>query len=171
MALLETPRLRLRRFTMADLPRLHELESDPEVVRHTPMGVPLPPERTEERLRAVIAKEKEREPLGVWCAETKEGDFVGWFMLVKQEARDPELGFMLPRRQWGKGYATEAAKRLVEYGLYELGHSAVLATVSRGNAASAKVLEKLGFQRTGSRQEASASGAAEVTLDEFIFWA
>lgn len=173
MDTMETERLRLRRFTEADLPALLELESDPEVVRFTPMAVPLPSERTQQRLKDTIAKQAERSPLGVWACETKAGEFVGWFMLVKTRPGepDPELGFMLLRRQWGKGYATEAAQRLLHLGLYELGHSAVLATVQRENAASARILEKLGFQRTGSRQEAKAAGAGEVTLDAYICWA
>lgn len=177
MDLLETPRLRLRRFTARDLANMRELESDPEVVRFTPMAMPLPPERTEARLRDVIAKQATRSPLGVWACETKQAsDFVGWFMLLKLDERDPELGFMLVRRQWGKGYATEAARRLVEYGIHELGHGAILATVQRENTASAKILEKLGFQRTGTRTEAAASGEGgapgigEVQLDLFVFW-
>jgi len=147
-----------------------ELESDPEVVRFTPMGLPLTRERTEARLREQIAKQAERAPLGIWLAETKAGDFVGWFMLLKTNATDPELGFMLARRQWDKGYATEAAKRLVELGLYELGHSVILATVRRENVASAKILENLGFERTVSKQEKDTNGIGEVTLDHFIFW-
>jgi RimJ/RimL family protein N-acetyltransferase len=167
---LETPRLRLRRPTSTDLPHMCELESDPEVVRFTPMANPLPPERTEARLREQIAKQTERAPLGVWMAETKAGDFVGWFMLLRTLEPDPELGFMVLRRHWGKGYATEAARRLVELGLNELGYGAILATVNRENAASAKILEKLGFERTGTRMEASSGGAGETTLDLYILW-
>lgn len=167
---LETARLRLRRPEAHDLTHMCELESDPEVVRFTPMAVPLAPERTEARLREQIAKQTERAPLGIWIAETKTGDFVGWFMLLKTHEPDPELGFMLLRRQWGKGYATEAARRLCELGLYELGFGAILATVNRENTASAKILDKLGFQKTGTKMEAAASGAGETTLDLYILW-
>ncbi len=134
------------------------------------MAVPLASLRIRERLLDLIAREQERSPLGVWAVETKEAEFVGWFMLLKAKEPDPELGFMIRRDQWGKGYATEAARRLVDFALYDLGYSAVLGTVRRENVASARVLEKLGFQRTGSRMEPAASGPGEVAVDLYVLW-
>jgi RimJ/RimL family protein N-acetyltransferase len=170
MALLETNRLRLRRFTEADLPNLLELEGDAEVVKKTPTGIPQAPYQTRQRLKDWIVNEKERAPLGFWCAETREGDFVGWFMMVKLEGADPEFGGMLLRRQWAKGYATEAGKRLVEHVIFELGFSTILATVDAENSKAEKVLEKLGFQKAGARKAPNMPGIGERNLNLYLYW-
>lgn len=144
---MESSRLRLRRFNADDFTNLQELESDPEVMKFTSLGRALSAEQTASRLKSLIDKEKERAPLGVWALELKENsDFVGWFMLLKTKTEPPELGFMIVRRHWGKGYTTEAGRLLVQLGLKDLGFPALMATTDPANESSKKVLLKLGFQ-------------------------
>ena len=63
------------------------------------------------------------------------------------------LGYWTRSRAWGKGYATEAAGALVEYGFRALSLHRIEAHVAPGNSASQKVVEKLGFQREGIARE------------------
>jgi len=67
--------------------------------------------------------------------------------------RRAELGYWLGADAWGKGYATEAAAALVDFGFGELGLSRIYAHVLAGNEASCRVLEKLGMMSEGMRRQ------------------
>jgi RimJ/RimL family protein N-acetyltransferase len=64
-----------------------------------------------------------------------------------------ELGYWLGATEWGKGFATEAADAMIDFGFRELGLERIYAHVLAGNAASCRVLEKLGMQSEGLRQQ------------------
>ncbi|MFN8790059.1 MAG: GNAT family N-acetyltransferase [Bdellovibrionales bacterium] len=147
MSILETKRLRLRRFTLKDLPSLVELETDPDVMKFTPSRRPLPLEKIEARLKDLVAKEKDLEPFGVWAAVLKDSDsVVGWLMVLKTQHPFPELGFMIAQRVWGQGYATEAAEALVKHCFQDLALGGLVASTDPKNLVSQQVLKKLGFQ-------------------------
>jgi RimJ/RimL family protein N-acetyltransferase len=67
------------------------------------------------------------------------------------ELRDgtAEIGCWLGVPFWGRGYATEAARALIDYAFGELGHDALVSSARVSNPASRRVLEKCGFQWTG----------------------
>ena len=73
---------------------------------------------------------------------------------LRRFARDrrAELGYWLGTDAWGRGYATEAAGALVEFGFREMNLQRIYAQVLAGNAASCRVLEKLGMQNEGIRR-------------------
>jgi RimJ/RimL family protein N-acetyltransferase len=152
---LETTRLLLRRFTAADVDHLYHLDSDPEVMRYLSGGTPTP--------RAVIAgeilprflREYERhEGFGYWAAiEKATGEFVGWFAFHPRNGGNPrevELGYRLRKAAWGKGYATEGALALIRKGFTDQGVRRVRATTYEHNAASRRVMEKLGMTHVRS---------------------
>jgi RimJ/RimL family protein N-acetyltransferase len=144
---LYTARLRLRRFQSSDLENMIELESNPEIMKFTPARVPFAAEQSAERLKNTVEKNDEREPLGIWAIEELSSrNFVGWIMLMMTRHDQPEVGYMIVQRHWGKGYATEATGRIVDYGLNELGHGGILATIDPDNQLSRRVLQKLGFK-------------------------
>jgi ribosomal-protein-alanine N-acetyltransferase len=60
-----------------------------------------------------------------------------------------ELGFHFARQYWGQGYATEAAGACLEWGFKELDRLRIVAIVDPENAASARVLQKIGMERDG----------------------
>lgn len=74
---------------------------------------------------------------------------------LRRYARDrrAELGYWLAAAVWGRGIATEAAAALVDYGFRELELSRIYAQVLSGNAASERVLEKLGMQHEGVKRQ------------------
>jgi RimJ/RimL family protein N-acetyltransferase len=92
----------------------------------------------------------ERSPgAGVWAAvERANGAFTGWFHLRQygdDRPRELELGYRLRAAAWGKGYATEGSRALVERAFRELGAERVVAETMAVNAASRRVMEKAGL--------------------------
>lgn len=146
--LLETERLRLRRFTLADLLGVVALHGHPEVMRYV-TGTPTAPEVV---ARTVLPRFLRYDPcrpaLGVWAADDRRsGEFLGWFSLKRRSGAgnaEAELGYRLTPGAWGRGYATEGARALVERG-FEAGLRRVVANVYEENVASRRVLEKLGM--------------------------
>lgn len=147
---LETKRLYFRRLTLADAALLHELDSDPEVMRYISKGRPTP--------LAVIAEEKlprwlryydEAPNQGYWAAHEKASDiFAGWFHFRpdRYEPAAMELGYRLMRRCWGRGYATEGGRALVEKAFTGWNVDRVVARTLAGNLASQRVMEKCGLR-------------------------
>lgn len=166
--MLETARTRIRRFQASDLPNMIQLDSDPAVMRFTPSRFPLPAERSQQRLNDVIAKERERVPLGVWAAELKStGEFVGWFMIMPGGREFPELGFMIVRKFWNQGLTTEIARGLLQHAREVSKHQTFLAVVSPDNLASISVLKKLGFQKIKDFREPDKVMNGEIDLQLF----
>jgi len=147
--LLETARLRLRGFVQADVDRLVELDSDPEVMRHITYGIPTPRERYEsEILPRWLAFQDASPLLGYWAAELKgSGEFIGWFHLRPDrfDAGEQELGYRMKRSAWGRGYATEGGRALVAHGFERVGAAKISARTLEANLASRRVMEKCGL--------------------------
>lgn len=159
---METGKLILRLFTPDDSQNLFELDSDPEVMRHINGVEPSSHEDIRNKVLPGFLDYYERlNRYGFWAAVEKgSGRFIGWFHL-KPSGMNPaetELGYRLERDAWGKGYATEGSKALIEKSFCEFGVECVLATALPENVASIRVMEKAGlefetrfvYQETGS---------------------
>jgi ribosomal-protein-alanine N-acetyltransferase len=149
---IETEHLVLRDFHPGEWKYIHEYASNPLVVRYLPFG-PNTLTQTRAYARKILATKRERIrkdfPLAVFSK--KEGRIVGGCRLNCQGStrRDAGLGYVLIRRYWGKGYATEASKALIHFGFSKLKLHRIWATCDVKNAASARVLEKVGMKREG----------------------
>jgi RimJ/RimL family protein N-acetyltransferase len=147
---LRTERLYLRRFTAADVPLLFELDSDPEVMRHISKGLPTPLETIErEILPSWLRMYELSDHLGIWAAhETATDRFIGWFHLRpdRYAPDDQELGYRLRRESWGRGYATEGSRALIEKSFQEWWVERIVARTLVGNATSRRVMEKCGLR-------------------------
>lgn len=147
--LLETERLRLRPLDRSDAGHLVELDADPEVRRHVHLGAPPTLAEAEAALPRMLARfgESAVEP-AFWAAEDRiTGAFLGWFHLRPMETPGAlELGYRLRREVWGRGYATEGARALVDRAFRELGAARVEAMALQANAASTRVMEKAGLR-------------------------
>ncbi len=148
---LETEHLTLRQFTGDDVENLVELDSDPQVMRYINGGRPTPREEIERReLPAFLAYQKRSDGYGFWAAvEKSTGEFVGWFHLRPPQdgvADEPELGYRLKRSAWGKGYATEGSRALIQKAFTDLGAQRVWAGTMVVNTASRRVMEKAGLR-------------------------
>jgi RimJ/RimL family protein N-acetyltransferase len=148
---LETERLTLRQFTPDDVENLVELDGDPEVMRYITGGRPTPREEIEGReLPAFLDYYARSDGYGFWAAiEKATGDFIGWFHLrprADMAADEPELGYRLRRSAWGKGYATEGSRALIEKAFTDLGAQRVWAETMVVHTASHRVMEKAGLK-------------------------
>ena len=148
---LRTDRLLLRRFTGADVENLVSLDGDPEVMRLLTGGRPTPRDVVEHELLPGLLEDYDRlAPFGTWAAvERSTGEFIGWFALDPadgDERGEVELGYRLRKSAWGKGYATEGSRALVDKAFAELGVQRVHADTMAVNTASRRVLEKAGFR-------------------------
>ncbi len=85
---------------------------------------------------------------GLYLVELKEtGAAIGICGLLKREAlEDVDIGFAFLEKYWSQGYACESAAAVKEYGRGELGIERIVAIVSPDNAASMRVLEKIGLR-------------------------
>ncbi|WP_240687318.1 GNAT family N-acetyltransferase [Amycolatopsis suaedae] len=146
---METDRLVLRRFTESDVDNLVELDSDPEVMRFL-TGEPTPRATIENEALPSILRAYASGPAGRWAThERSTGEFVGWLALdppADGSVTDVELGYRLKRSVWGRGYATEGARGLVEYGFGALGVRRIWAQTMAVNTASRRVMEKAGLR-------------------------
>ncbi|MFJ6079947.1 GNAT family N-acetyltransferase [Streptomyces sp. NPDC092369] len=148
---LETERLILRRFTTDDADLLIELDSDPAVMRYLTGGSATAPEIVRERhLPNIIAGyERWHGDLGLFAAQEKDGGaFIGWFCL-RPEPQGPlneaELGYRLRQAAWGRGYATEGSRALLDKAFAGLGLRMVWAETMTLNRGSRNVMQKLGM--------------------------
>jgi len=175
---LETPRLVLRRFTVADADNLVSLDADPDVMRFVTGGVPTSRDEIQnEVLPAFLGYYQRYEGFGFWAAvEKATGEFLGWFHLRPRPDAAPgevELGYRLRKSAWGKGYATEGSRALIGKGFSEFGVQRVVAEAMAVNTASRRVMEKAGLRlvRTFHQPwpypiEGSQFGDVEYALDK-----
>lgn len=142
----ESERLLMRPQTVADAEALHEAYADAGLMTWWSSG----PHATLEETRAYLA------------AADMPTDWRGWVMIDRADAavigtlaaheRRPqvaELGYLVTRRWWGRGYAREGVTRLIDLLLGEEGYRRVLADTDPENAASNRLLERLGFTCEG----------------------
>jgi RimJ/RimL family protein N-acetyltransferase len=147
---LETRRLVLRRFTMADVDNLVSLDADPGVMHFVTGGIPTARDEIEnELLPGFLDYYEQFEGYGFWAAiEKTTGEFLGWFHFRPREEAGPdeaELGYRLHKSAWGKGYATEGSRALISKGFTDFGVQRVVAETMVGHVASRRVMEKAGL--------------------------
>lgn len=148
MYLLQTSRLSLRPFTLADAGHIVELFNRPSFIRFIgDRGVRTVAD-AENYLTQGPLKSYEQNGFGLWRVEQKETQaFVGMCGLIKRpELEDVDIGYALLPEFWGRGYATEACAAVLAYAHYTLKLKRLVAIVSPDNAASLRVLEKIGLQ-------------------------
>jgi RimJ/RimL family protein N-acetyltransferase len=145
METIDTERLILRMFRDADLDDYSEICADPEVMRYLGEGRPL--SRAEAwRQMAMIVGHWELRGYGIWAVEEREsGRVVGRVGFFNPEGWPGfELGWVLGREHWGRGYATEGARAALGKAFDEWGRGQIISVIQPGNRASIRVAEKLG---------------------------
>jgi len=146
----ETERLIIREITKEDVPRLYELYADEEITRYMESLLPTLQEE-EEYTKNYIRNVYQFYGYGIWVLiEKTSGELIGRAGLEYHDDFDGlELGFMLGKKYWHKGYAYEARRAVLAYGREELEQKYYRALVHVQNAASQKLCERLGFEECG----------------------
>ncbi|MGK9147035.1 GNAT family N-acetyltransferase [Plantibacter flavus] len=148
---IETDRLILRGHLLTDLDDLVIFHGDPEVTRYIPWPV-----RTREQTAAALELKLAQTVVtseGGWIVlaveERSSATVIGEVLLKRADdaARTGEVGYAFARSAQGRGLASEAVRAILELGFATFGLRTIVAQVELGNAASARLLARLGFVR------------------------
>ena len=144
---IETERLRHRILRPEDLADLMSIVGDSEVMTYIGVdgGIALSREEAEDALTKMIAFWNQR-GFGRWAVLNKStGHLIGLCGLRLMD-NTPELFYAFAKEVWGSGLATESAKACLRYGFEELGFDRIVAASRHANAASIRVMEKIGMK-------------------------
>ena len=148
---LETERLILRPLGGSDAKTVQELAGDHEVARTT-LHIPHPyPDGVAQNWIAGLGPAAAEGRVHTYAVVRKaDGLLLGVVSLaIDKEHSRAELAYWLGRPYWGRGFTTEAARRMVEYGFAELGVHRICAYAMTKNAASTRVMQKIGMSYEG----------------------
>jgi ribosomal-protein-alanine N-acetyltransferase len=150
---LVTARLVLRAFAPADAAEVQRLAGDLAVAEHTLLPHPYADGVAEAWIAGRRAAYEGGAEASFAIARIDDGALVGAIALaLEPQCASARLGYWLGRPYWGRGYASEAAAAVVAHGFETLGLERIWAPRFRGNAAAARVLEKVGLAHEGSRR-------------------
>jgi RimJ/RimL family protein N-acetyltransferase len=141
------------------------MQADPEVMFD--LGGPIGRAQSDAKLNRYAAA-FDQHGFCRWALESLEGEFLGYAGIMPSLPTHPigphvEIGWRLVRRAWGQGYATEAAKAVLNDGFTRVGLTEVVAYTAPDNVRSQAVMARLRLQRDPSR-DFSAS------FDGIGFW-
>jgi RimJ/RimL family protein N-acetyltransferase len=146
----ESERLGFRNWEDADIPKMVEISADPEVMEFFP--APAAPQRTIEFIERMQQMLIDKGYCYFAVDRLDTGDFIGFTGLCDQtyEAEFTpcvDIGWRLAKKHWGHGYATEGAKKCLEYAFNELKLNSIHATAPAINKRSIQVMEKAGMKK------------------------
>jgi RimJ/RimL family protein N-acetyltransferase len=142
--ILETERLTLRKPTLADVNAIARLADDRRIAVNTRLPHPYLRDHAVDFVRHVATRQREtvfliehnHTPIGMVGADWPDADA-------------PELGYWLGVDHWGHGFATEAARALIDFTFEEFDIALIRSGARVANPASRSILEKCGFQWSG----------------------
>jgi RimJ/RimL family protein N-acetyltransferase len=160
---LETERLTLRRPTLADAKAIARLANDRRIAENT-RRLPHPYSQdhaiefvrgaAEEDREAALLIENNRTPIGMVGIDRRQPDA-------------PELGYWLGVEHWGRGFATEAARAVIDFTFEEFDVEQLMAGARVVNPASRNILEKCGFQWIGVELHRFEALGSSTPVDRF----
>ena len=143
---IETERTILRHLTVDDAEAFYALNLDKEVLKYTGDQ----PFENLQTAKIFLINYDQYNKYGVGrfaVIEKVTSKFIGWCGLKYNPVKDEfDIGFRFFRDYWNKGFATETAKRCLDYGFNELGIVRIVGRAMKKNVASIKVLEKIGMK-------------------------
>lgn len=156
---LTTARTIITEYTLDDLAEVHQLDSDPEVMRYL-HGAITDIEKSEKDLAEHIDYYSEQPGLGIWKTCLHDGTHIGMSVLNRPKLSSNglrqgpvQLGYRIAQEFWKQGFATEIALGMLDYGFKELDLPSVIAMTSDDNLGSIAVMEKVGMTYMGVTNE------------------
>ena len=169
MTILTTARLRLEPFADAHLDGLNRMNSDPEVMRYLG-GRPETRDETQAAIERVKARWSEWGYSWWSFLELDSGEIVGAGCiqhLGRDSANPLEVGWRLRRDRWGMGLASEAAQRMAAFAFDDLKAPLLCAACHPDNAASARVMQRMGMRYRGLERWYGLDAVYEMTHEEW----
>jgi len=161
---LETDRLIIRAISMDDTEFLHKHMNDKNVRRFFDKTWPVAIEGVTKFLKEAVDR-NESDQAAEWVIVLKnEGKVIGriWFGILYPWCKGLNVGYSLDYEYWGKGIASEALKRVIEFGFDEMNLRRIEAWHDSENIDSGKVMLKCDMQFEGTLRERSSNGNAEM---------
>lgn len=166
-----TERLFIRPVQLTDAEALFGFRSDPECAEFM-SSIPLNVAEMRERIQKTASEINQS---GTWFQfvifEKDERSVVGdiglHFLASDTQNKQVELGYILHKKYWGKGYATEALMPIIDYLVYTLDKHRLVANIDPSNYPSIRLVEKLGFRKEGHLRESFFSKGKWV--DDLVF--
>ncbi len=160
---IETTRLKLRPYTEADIAELVPLIGAREIAATT-LRIAHP--YTEQNARDFTAKARDQDKIWLAITQRADGRLCGGIgLMIELDHQRAELGYWVGVPYWGKGYATEAAQAMLQYGFDVLRLHRILASCMTHNSASGKILLKLGMRHEGCLREHQCKWGQFVDVD------
>ena len=160
MLIIKTERLVLRPLALSDLKTTHEYASDTETTKYMVYLPNRTLQETESFLRSAAEEWAKAIPQFCEFAITLGGTHIGAVSIsLSENGQTGELGWIINKKYQGNGYATEAAKAITKYAINTLQVKRIIAHCDYRNAASYRVMQKLGMRLesdTGTRRNKGA---------------
>ena len=168
---IETDRLILRSFTMADAPAMfRNWAGDDQVTKH----LTWPTHESVEITNMVLSD---------WTSHYGEPDFYNWAIVLKENGPEPignisvvrinpkvdsaVMGYCMSRSQWGKGIMAEALTTLIDFLFDRVGFNRIEADHDPNNPASGRVMEKSGMRHEGTMRQAGRSNQGIIDVSRW----
>lgn len=149
---LETPRLIIREIELRDVDDMFEMDSDPEVHKYILQSPVKSKDEIVEVINMLLQQYKDN-GIARWAVVDKENnEMLGWCGIkfyadeLNGHQNFYEHGYRFKQKHWGKGYATESSKAILDWAFENLNTETIYAITDLGNAGSIHVLSKLGFE-------------------------
>lgn len=149
--MIETKNLILRPINQLDVGRLHEIYSNPVVMKYIYDGSVFTKEKSEVRVSECLLH-WEKNGFGLFVMIEKMTKKIAGYCVLRYFTDDHpdlngkiEIGYILDEPFWGKGYATEAVIACIQFGFDQCNFNQILATILPENIASQKVVKKAGM--------------------------
>lgn len=143
---IETERTIMRHLTIDDAGDFYALNLDQEVIKYTGDQA----FESKQAAKTFLTNYDQYERYGVGrlaVIDKKTLKFIGWCGLKYSLDKDEyDIGFRFYRKYWNKGYATETATKIIEFGFKELKLTKIVGRAMKENIASIKVMEKIGMK-------------------------
>jgi RimJ/RimL family protein N-acetyltransferase len=164
---LETERLVLRAPRLGDVKAIAALANDRRIAENT-ARIPHPYKATDaEDFVSAANVGGETVFLITQRHGAASGPILGACGFMQVDRHPPEIGYWLGLKHWGKGYATEAVRAVIDHAFTDLDCEALQASARVTNPASRRILEKCGFQWTGAGLCRVRALSSSVPVDRF----
>jgi len=161
---LETERLILRAPTLGDAKAVAKLANDRRIAENT-ARIPHPYGIADAKQYITWANETRSET--AFLVTLDDDTIIGACGFGLGENENPEIGYWIGVRYWGQGFATEAARAVIDYAFERFEFDAIHSSARVTNPASRRVLEKCGFQWTGAGLQRVRALSSSVPIDRF----
>ncbi|MEP0752769.1 GNAT family N-acetyltransferase [Trichocoleus sp. Lan] len=165
---IQTQRLTLRPFTLADAPDVQRFASAREIADTTLIPHPYEDGMAQAWIKAHLAAFKEKKAITQAIALRETGELCGTVnLMINAKQNNAEMGYWIGKPYWGQGYCTEAAKALLQYGFEELKLHRIHASHFSRNPGSGRVMQKLGMQYEGCLRQHLRKGETLEDIEQY----